>query len=322
MSFCGESVPLENVRVWEEWDRQFLLAAGNETQVILWLKRSTRYFPFIEAKLKEYGLPDDLKYIAVAESDLLPYASSSKGAVGPWQFTSRTAERYGLKVGRYVDERLHFFKATEAALAYLKDLSEALGSWTLATASYNCGKKRLLKAIKDQANEDFYHLDLPLETERFIFKILAIKAILIEPGRYGFVLEPEDYYGPLSLEAVEMDFPAPVHLRVVAQAAGTTYKAVKELNPHLRRNSLPAGRQEIFLPEEGANGFTGRFAILTNGGRKTKRMVYRVKPGESLSSIAKRLNVSVNSLKQWNDLTNPHLIMPGQKLVYYSFMIE
>jgi hypothetical protein len=171
VSLCGERFPLEDRNVWENLDREFLVALSNEVQVVLWMKRARRYFPFIEKRLKEMGLPDDLKYMTITESGLRPEAVSSSGAGGIWQFIPSTGEKYGMRKNRSVDERFDFFKATEGALAYLAGLYEEFNSWTLSMAAYNAGENKVRKEIDLQKTRNYFYLDLPLETERYVYKI-------------------------------------------------------------------------------------------------------------------------------------------------------
>ena len=160
---CGERVPMEDRKVWENLDREFLLALNSEAQVILWMKRARRYFPTIEKRLKEMGLPDDLKYVTITESSLRPSAVSSSGAAGIWQFIPSTGERYGMRKNKGFDERFDFLKATEGALAYLKSLYGEFNSWALAMAAYNAGENRIRKEIELQKDGQ---LLLPLSSRR------------------------------------------------------------------------------------------------------------------------------------------------------------
>ena len=140
-NFCGEPVPMDNPDVRERFERELLLALWNRPQVILWLKRAGRYFPHVENLLKKNGMPDDLKYVAVAESALKPHAGSSRGAVGFWQFVRGTGRRYGLTINERIDQRRNLFASTGAAIRYFKDLHAEFGSWTLSAAAYNMGGK-------------------------------------------------------------------------------------------------------------------------------------------------------------------------------------
>ena len=318
LEFCGEHVPLERRDVWERLDKQFLFALNREAQVVMWLKRSKKYFPFIEERLKHYSLPDDLKYLAVAESDLNQYALSPKGAAGPWQFMRYTGRRFGLKKKRGIDERYSYAKATDAALKYLAFLYEQFGQWTLAVAAYNCGEKRVEKEIEEQKTEDFFELYLPKETEEYLLRIMAIKIILSNPEKYGFFLEEEEYYQPYDVEEVAVTSPGLVHIRLLAEAAGTNYRTIKELNPDLKGYYLPEGQRTLFIPRDGGEGFAERWKLSLSKASRGKKASYKVKHGDSLSKIALKLEVSMQELIEWNNIGKANLIYPGQKLVYFK----
>ncbi|HOD35549.1 MAG TPA: lytic transglycosylase domain-containing protein [Syntrophales bacterium] len=256
LQLCGEPVPLNRQDVWEMLDQSFVLSVYNTDQVILWLKRAHRYFPHLEKRLQERKMPDDIKYVAVVESSFRTYAVSSAKAVGPWQFMERTAKRYGLKVNKQIDERLNFEKSTEAALDYLTDLYRMFGNWTLAAASYNCGEERVSSSISVQGTQSFYDLDLPLETERYIFRILAAKLILAQPEKYGYHIPRERRYPPLDVDRVAFSLKKEVHVTLIARAAGTTYKTIRELNPEIRDEILPKGDYALIVPKGRAAQFT------------------------------------------------------------------
>src|SRR4030043_1559169 len=248
VSLCGEYFPLENRNIWENLDREFLVALSNEVQVLLWMKRARRYFPFFEKRLKEMGLPDDLKYLAITESGLRPEAVSSSGAAGIWQFISSTGEKYAMRKNRSVDERFDFFKATEGALSYLGCLYEEFKSWTLSMAAYNVGENRVRKEIDLQKTTNYFYLDLPLETERYVYKIAVAKIILSDPGKYGYVMEEKQYYSPLQVERVQIELTQPLPIMEVARATGLFYKEVREMNPHLFDETIPPGIHVLNLP--------------------------------------------------------------------------
>ena len=314
--FCGEPVPWKNPEVRERFEKEFLLSLWNTPQALLWIKRSKRYFPYIEKMLKQNGLPDDLKYVAVAESGLRPHAGSKKGAMGFWQFMQQTGRKYGLIIDSNKDERRNLFRSTDAAVKYFKDLHEEFGSWTLAAAAYNMGEKGLMAEILEQGTKDYYNLYLPLETQRFLFRILSIKLILQNPAKFGFHLDKEDYYTPAVFEKVHIKAENEIPLRIIAQAAKCPFKEIKDLNPEIRGYYLKAGDHEILVPKGSVKGFQERYAqLLKNLTSGKNERIYVVEKGDSLSSIAARFDVPVAALIIWNriDLNSP--IYPGQRII-------
>jgi membrane-bound lytic murein transglycosylase D len=248
LTICSEPVPLSDRRVWERMDREFMLNVYDRAQVYLWLKRSKRYFPFIETRLKEKGMPDDLKYLLVAESALRSLALSNKGAAGFWQFIEKTGKRFSLQKKPWIDERLDLVKSTDAAINYLKLLYDQFGKWTLAMAAYNCGEERVKDEISQQGENDYYRLALPQETERYIFRILAAKILLSDPKRYGFDLPEKEGYLPIETDLVVLQLPRSIPLRDIAKACGSYFKEIKELNPEIQGYNLPAGVYQLKIP--------------------------------------------------------------------------
>ena len=319
VSFCGEQVPLDSVQVRERLEKEMLLILWNRPQVILWLKRSTRYFPFIEKTLAQHNMPDDLKYVPVVESALLPHAGSYKGAVGYWQFIKSTGLNYGLTINRNIDERRNLYASTKAAVSYLKELHSLFDSWTLAAAAYNVGEDRIQDEKTSQMVDNYYNFYLPLETQRYIFKMVAIKLILSNPSRYGFHLQPDDYYPPISFDRVKLILPGRTPLYLAAQAAGTNFKQIKDLNPEIRGHNLTKGSHIIAVPEGSGEAFHSRFAGLAEKWRQEYKMhIYIVKKGDNLSSIADQFDVTLPALMAWNDLSPNSYIHPGEKLVIYQ----
>lgn len=315
LDFCGEPVPLEDTDVRERMEREMLIVLGNAPMVILWMKRSGQYTAEIEAALAEAGLPPDLKYIPIAESSLLPHAGSPKGAMGFWQFMQATGRNYGLQVDSEKDQRRSLADATRAAIAYLKELYGMFGSWTLAAAAYNMGENGLKKEIDAQETRDYYRLYLSLETQRYLFRILAAKLILSDPGRYGFHLAPEDLYSPPAAEATTVELTQSTPLLAVARAAGTDLKMIKDLNPEIRGYYLAPGRHRLRLPRNGLAGFPARLSEETRrmaGRRET--IVYVVREGDSLGAIAERFSVPLSDIVKDNLLDPKKPIRPGQRL--------
>jgi len=190
LDFCGETVALESQDVRERLEKELLLALWDRPQVALWIKRSSRYLPIIEEMLQAHDMPEDLKYVAIVESALRPHAGSHKGAIGFWQFMKATGLKYGLVIDSAKDQRRNIFYSTQAAIAYFKALYDLLGSWTLSAAAYNMGEQGLQSEMMAQKTDNYFHLYLPLETQRYVLRIIAAKIILSEPGRYGFRFTP------------------------------------------------------------------------------------------------------------------------------------
>ena len=316
LDFCGEPVPLEDPDVRERMEREILSTLADPHQVILWIKRSRQSLAPIEDHLKRQELPDDLKYVAIAESALRPHAGSPKGAMGFWQFIEPTGRKYGLQIDTARDERRNLQSSTAAAIAYLKDLRQMFGSWTLAVAAYNMGENGLRSDMARQNARDYYRLYLPLETQRYVFRILTAKLILRNPERYGFRLEPGDIYPPVACETVTVETDRELALLAVAQAAGTYVKTIKDLNPELRGYLLGPGRHTVLVPQGGAKGFQERLARITRAEAENLReTVYIVKPGDTLSEIAERHGVSLADVRAWNRLDAKKSIQPGMRLV-------
>jgi membrane-bound lytic murein transglycosylase D len=318
LDFCGEPVPMQAPEVRERLEREMLISLGNRPQVILWIKRAGRYLPYIEKALQENGMPDDLKYVAIAESALKIHDRSVKGATGVWQFMEGTGVRYQLKVNDERDERLSFFAATRAALDYFKELHALFGSWTLAAAAYNMGESGLKTEMLVQKVDDYYKLYLPLETQRYIFRILSVKLILSNPAGYGFHLKAEDLYAPESFDPVEITLAQETPIQLIAEAAKTYFKVIKDLNPEIRGYYLPAGTHRLLVPAGNADGFRDRFSTLFNqwlADRQTH--VYTVEKGDNLSSIAQRFNVPLQALLIWNRISAKKPINPGDRLVIF-----
>lgn len=318
LTFCGEKVPIEIQDITERLEKELLLALWDRPQVILWLKRSRRYLPYIEKSLKENRLPDDLKYVAIAESALRPHVSSKKGAIGFWQFIGQTGEKYGLTINEHIDERRSLVASTQAAIRYFKDLYKKLGSWTLAAAAYNMGEGGIEAEILEQKIDTYYQLYLPIETQRFVFRILSVKLILSNPERYGFYLSEKDYYPPLEFDRIHLNGYQDIPIRIIARAAKTHFKVIKDLNPEIRGHYLTKGSHTILIPKGSAKDFSSRFQDLFKRWVETKKeMVYIVKKGDNLSLIADRFNVPLVALLIWNKLDLKAHIYPGDRLIIY-----
>jgi len=318
LHFCGEIVPLDNREVLERFEKEMLIALWDRPQVILWIKRSNRYFPIIEEMLADAHMPDDLKYIVLIESALRPHIGSPKGALGFWQFTEGTGRKYGLRIDDAIDERRCIFASTRAAIACLTEFHEHFSSWTCAAAAFNMGKQGLKTEILVQKTDDYYHLYLPLETQRYVLRIVAAKLIVTNPGTYGFHLREAELYPPHRSDRVTVECPDGLPITVVAEAAKTTFKIIKDLNPAVRGYYLNEGRYTLFIPAGTAPEFQSRYAtVLQEWTIKKDEYIYVVKRGDNLSLIADRFGVPLPTLFLWNDLKRGEPIHPGDRLIIY-----
>ena len=318
LDFCGEKVPIEKQEVRERFEKEMLLSLWDRPQVILWLKRANRYLPIIENALEQANLPDDLKYIALAESALRPHVGSRKGAVGFWQFTADTARNNGLVVDRNIDERRNIFSSTAAAIQYFQKLHQEMGAWTLAAAAYNMGEGGLLAEIIEQGTQDYYQLYLPIETQRYLFRILAVNLILSGPEKYGFNIEKTELYPPRAYDEIQIDCAQEIPIRIIAQAGRTYFKVIKDLNPEIRGHYLAKGKHTLFIPKGASTGFQERYADLQEKYLQTrKEKIYIVKNGDNLSTIADRFGIPLAALIIWNRIDIRRPIHPGDRLVVY-----
>lgn len=249
-SFAGERIPIENFDVRERLERELLVNTYWHSSTTLNIKMAHRFFPIIEPILAEHGIPDDFKYLAVAESNLRNVTSPA-GAKGIWQFLANTGRAYGLEINSEVDERYHYHKATEAACKYLQHYYDKLGSWTLAAAAYNMGGPRLERFLEEQRAQNYYDLNLFEETNRYVFRIIALKEIIENSEDFGFLIPEEDRYPAFEqTEWIEIDQPI-ANLGDFAAEHNLSYRMLKVYNPWLTKGQLSNSRRatyEIMVP--------------------------------------------------------------------------
>ena len=236
ISFCDEQVPLELLDVRERLDRELLVNTYWQSNMLLLIKRSYRFFPLIEKILNEEKVPQDFKYLAVIESGL-ENVRSPKGAKGIWQIMPATAREYGLEVNKNVDERYNLELSTRVACKYLKKAKKKFGSWTLAAAAYNRGITGISRNLSRQKVENYYDLLLGRETSRYIFRILAVKEIMENANNYGFIFQENDLYKPYEIRKIELDT-AISNITDFSKKMGINYKTMKLHNPWLLENHL------------------------------------------------------------------------------------
>ena len=316
IEYCNIKIDLDSQEIKERLEKELLLALWNRPQVILWIKRAAKYFPHIENILKQHGLPLDIKYVPLIESALRPHARSSKGATGYWQFINSTGKNYGLSIDHNVDDRRNLFKSTHAACKYIKKLEKQFGSYLLALAAYNMGEFGLKREIKAQQNRDFFSLYLPLETQRYILKLIAVKLILENPESYGFYLKKSDLYPVFVFDQIKFKTDFEVPIVMIAKAAGVPFKTIKDYNPQLRGYFLNKGVISILIPKGKAKGFKKEFISKYKTWQKNyKTKIHIVKSGESLRLIANKYHVTLLSLLKLNNLSLNSMIHPGDRLV-------
>jgi hypothetical protein len=248
IEFAGEQITFDRYDKRERMDRELNGFVYLHSTTMLLFKRANRFFPLIEPILKEQGVPDDLKYLAVIESSLNPRAVSPARAAGLWQFLQSTGKQFGLEARSDVDERFHVEKSTVAACRYLKDAYQKYGSWSAAALSYNGGQARITNELKDQGTDDALDLWLAEETSRYYYRMLAIKQIFENPQQYGFIIKPEHLYKTIQFKEVKVSSSIP-DLTAFAKQHDITYAQLKEFNSWLRNTSLsnPSGKTYTLL---------------------------------------------------------------------------
>lgn len=241
--FCGEQVPLYDEEVKERFDKELYINVFRHSSTSLIIKRSEKFFPIIEKILKEEGVHDDMKYIAVIESGL-ENVRSHAGADGYWQFMEATAKEFNLEISKEVDERFHIEKSTRAACKYLKRSYKKFGNWTLVAASYNRGMGGMNSALRKQNAISYYDVALNAETARYIYRALAFKEIMQNPEKYGFAIPKELRYSPVKYRKITLDTTVS-DISALATKYRMSYKTLKYHNPWLLMNKLTFDKKDI-----------------------------------------------------------------------------
>ncbi|GAK48809.1 lytic transglycosylase catalytic [Candidatus Moduliflexus flocculans] len=321
VSLCDTRVPLDKWDVWQRLDSEFFSFLVDQRQIILWLKRTGQFFPYIEEELEKADLPDDLKYVTIIESGLRAGVTSNAGAAGYWQFIESTGNNYGLTQNAWLDNRRDLYASTQAALKYLGKLYKMFNDWPLALAAYNCGEGRVMNAMKSQGVNNYYQLELPRETERYVFRVIAAKIILSDPKRYGFYIDKENLFPPYQFETVTVTLKQETNLRDIARKYGSYFREIRLLNPEIQGETLPAGTHTIKVPkgwqklvkslpkEEPAE-------VVAEVEQREDGMVYTVRKGDSIGKIANQFDVPVGKIKMLNGKTSSlSEIHPGDQLL-------
>jgi membrane-bound lytic murein transglycosylase D len=284
-----------------------------------WLARSSRYLPYMKAEFKKAGLPEDLAYLSMIESGFNQRAYSRARAVGLWQFMSATGRQYNLAINKYIDERRDMEKSTAAAIAFLSDLYNDFGDWHLAVAAYNAGPGKVRSGLRRHGVTTFWDLaqkkHLRLETKRYVPKLIAAIIISKEPEKYGFT--NIKYADPIEYESLEVG--PGLSLEAVALISGSKTKAIKELNPELRKGKTPLNTDKYFVKIP-----SGSLALAKKNVDRLHRYVstgYRthtIKRSETVRSICKKYNINTTTLLKVNNLRSQKLVAGTNLRIPYS----
>lgn len=329
ISFAGEGFPINDFDVRERLDKEMLVNTYWQSNTLLMLKRARKFFPLIVPILKKHGVPEDFKYLCLAESGLT-IVTSPAGAQGYWQFLEETGKKFGLTITEEIDERNHLEKSTEAACRYLKEAYREFNNWTLAAASYNMGIAGLRKQLNNQGVDSYYDLYLNTETSRYVMRLLAIKEIYENPRKYGYYISPQHLYPNIPVKKMVVDSSI-TNLADYALKNGTTYKMLKLFNPWLRKPFLTNPDHLVYtieIPEIQGLNLEGHFLtgdsadlieeeILEEEPAKPYEefilVEYTVEKNEDINDVAKKFTVSVPDIMKWNQMTETY-IKKGQKL--------
>lgn len=335
LTFAGENVPLNDFDVKERYDRELLTNVYWQSQTLLMFKRANRFFPVIQSILEKNKLPADFKYLALAESGLQNVVSPA-GAVGFWQLLDKTGKAYGLEVNDEVDERYHLEKSTEAACKYFNEAHDEFKDWALVAASYNMGIDGVRRQLQAQGVNNYYDLYLNTETSRYVLRALALKEVMEHPGKYGFNFIRKQLYDDIPTIKVKVTSDIP-DLAKFALDNGANYKLLKILNPWLRKSTLTVSEGKTYfisLPKDKViqtdiiqkvsndtiDLVNTHFTVLAEPDLHV--FEHKIEKGESLSSLAKKYNVSVNDLRKWNDLKADEKVKKGSTIKVKKNMEE
>ncbi|MBL1280108.1 MAG: lytic transglycosylase domain-containing protein [Fluviicola sp.] len=249
ISFCGVTVRMDNFDLRERLDRELIVNTYRHSATIQYIKRAKRFFPAIEKALAKNGIPEDMKYLCVAESGLAQVTSRS-GAKGFWQFMPATAKEYGMKINSEIDERMNVEKSTTAACKYLNTAYKKFDDWFLAAAGYNRGMGGIQKDLDAQGVSSYFDLQMPEETNRYVFRIIALKIVMENPEAYGFYPEEFELYEPVETRTITVNSSIP-NLATWAKENGSTYRMLRLLNTWIVGNKLTfrGSEYKIQLPK-------------------------------------------------------------------------
>lgn len=338
LDFCGEKIPSNDMGIKKGIEKEFINSSYWKVNSHILFNKTQRWFPFIEPILKEEGVPNDFKYLAVIESHL-SNASSPAGAAGFWQLVASSAYNYGLEVNDYVDERYHVEKATRAACKHIKEAYAVFNNWTLAAAAYNLGINGILSALKKQKTNNYYDLLLNSETGSFVYRILAFKTLLSNPAHFGIARKKNKIGFKVPFKIYKVD--SIIHdLSHLARHIGVSVATIKQFNPWILRNEINNASKktyEIRLPKSKKTDYSSylndlardetpvaastipsvgaNYETLSDTTAKASRTIYYVvKVEEPLKNVADFFKVKLEDLCKWNNLNVGDRAVKGQTL--------
>jgi membrane-bound lytic murein transglycosylase D len=247
---CDKKIPIFSENIRERFEREFFQILEDRGLLTIIIKRYFKYLNMINTETQNMSLPSDLIYLVITESYLNPRTTSRANATGLWQFMKETGKNEGLYIDDYVDERYNIKKATRSALAHLKKLNGEFGDWLIAMAAYNAGPGRLREAIENQNTKNFFEMFLPQETERYIFRIMAFKEIVLNREAYGIKINEKDLYKPIVIDEVLIETGKEIHESILSKCMDVSFKIFRDNNLHLKKYRLPRGLYSINVPHE------------------------------------------------------------------------
>lgn len=278
LNFSGELVPLNNNNVRNAIEEQLHAHHYSKTSSHLFHKNSARWFKIIVPILKQNGIPEDFKYVALVESHF-SNSISKRGAAGFWQFIESTASDLGLKINDEIDERLHVEKSTRAACLFFKNAYKKLGNWTLVAAAYNMGLEGLQTKMRNQKIKAYYSLDLSNETSQYVFKIIAMKEILTSPLKYGYKINKSALYPLIPTRKIKVDTSL-TDLKHIAKGLNTHEKILKMFNPWILKNKLTVNDSTSYIIEVPKDGISDSFLtkLMEQDSTTASRLSHAVEP--------------------------------------------
>jgi len=310
--FCDELVPIDQEDIYDRLEKEMIVNTYWHSKTLLTYKRSKKYFPIIEEILKDNNMPDDLKYLVVAESGL-ENATSPAGAKGFWQFMKKTGQQYNLEINSEIDERYNLVKSSKAACKYLQYLYDMFNDWTLAAAAYNMGENALKRNIQKQKVDNYYDLKLNNETSRYIFRIVAIKTIFESPENYGFYISDYNFLNYPETRIISIS-ESIYNLAEYALSIGVNYKIIKNYNPWILNNQININNgksYDLLIPN--------KKNVKINSKVNFDTLYHKVQRNEDIYQISRKYNIDVSKLLYWNNILPTEKIKKGDKIIIIQY---